>query len=365
MEQGFFLSFYQMVHTYRLDQLLELLGGDGSTVGSYDGVIHGIASLEKARAGDLSFLGNPKYRPLVKGSRASVILVPEDYMEGPADGQLLIHTKNPSFALALICRDIESKLLARPATGIHSSAVIEDGAEVSPEASVGAFCFIGAGAKVGSAVLQSHVSVGRSAMIGDGSYLFPHCWVGDYCEIGRRNRLLGGCLIGSDGYGYEFMEGAHQRVPQVGNVVLEDDVDVGANTTIDRARFGSTRIGAGSKLDNQVQIAHNVNVGKHCLIVAQVGISGSTVLEDGVVVGGQAGIAGHLRVGAGAMIAGGTAVVSDVDSGSKVRGYPAMPMMLFNRIAVLQRKLPELFKRFDQLEKNVKAPIPELNRPNQ
>jgi UDP-3-O-[3-hydroxymyristoyl] glucosamine N-acyltransferase len=169
---------------------------------------------------------------------------------------------------------------------------------------------------------------------------------------------LAGCVIGSDGYGYEFLEGAHQRVPQVGNVVLEADVDVGANTTIDRARFGSTRIGAGTKIDNQVQIAHNVRVGRHCLIVAQVGISGSTVLGDGVVVGGQAGIAGHLKIGSGAMIAGGTAVVSDIEPQAKVRGYPAMPMMLFNRMAVLQRKLPDLFKRFDQLEKTVES-LPE------
>ena len=354
-----------MVITYTLQRLLEILVDDYRLAGNYDGSIQGIASLEQARAGDLSFLGNSKYRSLVAGSEASVILVPEDYEETPAVGQLFIHIKNPSYALALVCRDIEGRLFPRPPSGIHSSAVIENGAEVSREASIGAFCYIGAGAKIGAAVLQSHVSIGRSAMVGDESYLFPHCWVGDYCEVGRRNRLLGGCVIGSDGYGYEFMEGAHQRVPQVGNVVTEDDVDVGANSTIDRARFGSTRIGAGSKLDNQVQIAHNVKIGKHCLIVAQVGISGSTHLGDGVVVGGQAGIAGHLKLGAGAMIAGGTAVVSDVESGSKVRGYPAMPMMLFNRMAVLQRKLPDLFKRFDHLEKTVNAHQPAAKRPQQ
>jgi UDP-3-O-[3-hydroxymyristoyl] glucosamine N-acyltransferase len=208
---------------------------------------------------------------------------------------------------------------------------------------------------VGAAVLQNHVSIGRSAVIKEGAFVFPRVTIGDYCVIGRRNRLLPGCVIGSDGYGYEFLEGAHQRVPQIGNVLTADDVDVGANSTIDRARFGSTQIGEGTKVDNQVQIAHNVRTGKHCLIVAQVGISGSTILGDGVVVGGQAGIAGHLKIGSGAMIAGGTAVVSDIEAQSKVRGYPAMPMMLFNRMAVLQRKLPDLFKRFDQLEKTVKS----------
>lgn len=344
-----------MAIAYTTQRILEILGNDCDSVGAYDGMISGIASLSEAEPGDLSFLGNPKYRSVVADSKASVLLVPGDFDELPKPGQLYLKLENPSFALALICRDIEGSLLPKPAAGIHPSAVIEADAEISPEASIGAFCYIASGAKVGAAVLESHVSVGRSARIADGAYLFSRVSVGDYCEIGLRNRLMAGCVIGSDGYGYEFLEGAHQRVPQIGNVVTGADVDVGANTTIDRARFGSTQIGAGTKIDNQVQIAHNVRVGQHCLIVAQVGISGSTVLGDGVVVGGQAGIAGHLKIGSGAMIAGGTAVVSDIEAQAKVRGYPAMPMMHFNRMAVLQRKLPDLFKRFDQLKKTVES----------
>lgn len=344
-----------MALAYSTQRILEILGHDCEAAGAYDGMIEGIASLGEAEAGDLSFLGNPKYRSAVADSKASVLLVPREYDGVPKAGQLYLKLDNPSYALALICRDIEGKLLPKPPVGIHPSAVVEADAEVSPEASIGAFCYIASGARVGAAVLESHVSVGRSARIGDGAHVFPGVSVGDYCEIGLRNRLMAGCVIGSDGYGYEFHEGAHQRVPQVGNVVTEADVDVGANTTIDRARFGSTRIGAGTKIDNQVQIAHNVRVGRHCLIVAQVGISGSTVLGDGVVVGGQAGIAGHLKIGDGAMVAGGTAVVSDIEPQAKVRGYPAMPMMLFNRMAVLQRKLPDLFKRFDQLEKKLES----------
>ncbi|MFT5836891.1 MAG: UDP-3-O-[3-hydroxymyristoyl] glucosamine N-acyltransferase [Candidatus Azotimanducaceae bacterium] len=344
-----------MALAYTTERILKIVGADCDAVGSYDGTIQGIASLSEAQVGDLSFLGNPKYRSAVADSQASVLLVPKDYKEAPKVGQLHLKLENPSFALALICRDIESTLLPKPPAGIHSSAVVEPDAEVSPEASIGAFCYVGSGAKIGAAVLESYASIGRSAQIGDDAYLFSRATVGDYCVIGERNRLLPGCVIGSDGYGYEYLEGAHQRVPQIGNVVTEADVDVGANSTIDRARFGSTQIGAGTKIDNQVQIAHNVRVGQHCLIVAQVGISGSTVLGDGVVVGGQAGIAGHLKVGSGAMIAGGTAVVSDIEPQSKVRGYPAVPMMLFNRMAVLQRKLPDLFKRFDQLEKRVES----------
>jgi UDP-3-O-[3-hydroxymyristoyl] glucosamine N-acyltransferase len=344
-----------MALAYSTQRIFEILGNDCPAVGAYEGTIQGIASLTEAKSGDLSFLGNPKYRSAVADSKASVLLVPKDYEEAPRSGQLFLKLENPSLALALICRDIELSLSPKAPAGVHPSAVIEPGAEVSSEASIGAFCYIGSGAKVGAAVLENHVSVGRCALIGDETHLFPRVSVGDYCQIGARNRLMAGCVIGSDGYGYEYLDGAHQRVPQIGNVVTEADVDVGANSTIDRARFGSTRIGAGTKIDNQVQIAHNVRVGQHCLIVAQVGISGSTTLGDGVVVGGQAGLAGHLKVGSGAMIAGGTAVVSDIEPQSKVRGYPAMPMMLFNRMAVLQRKLPDLFKRFDQLEKTVKS----------
>lgn len=344
-----------MSFAYSVQRILEIVGSSAESLGSYAGEVTGIASLSEAEMGDLSFLGNPKYKSDVATSQASVLLLPKDYDAEPNPHQLHLKLDNPSLALAMICRDIEMQLQPLPAPGIHPSAVVEPDAVVSPSASIGAFCYIGRGAKVGAAVLQSHVSVGAYAKIGDGSHIFPRVVISDYCEIGTGNRLLSGCVIGSDGYGYEYFEGAHQRVPQIGNVVTAANVDIGANTTIDRARFGSTTIGEGTKIDNQVQIAHNVRIGRACLVVAQVGISGSTRLGDGVIVGGQAGVAGHLTIGDGVMIAGGTAVTASLDPKAKVRGYPAVPMMLFNRMAVLQRKLPDLFKRFDQLEKSVES----------
>ncbi|MGJ8648722.1 MAG: UDP-3-O-(3-hydroxymyristoyl)glucosamine N-acyltransferase [Opitutaceae bacterium] len=344
-----------MAFKYTVERILEIVGDTAECAGAYEGKIAGISSLKEAAGGDLSFLGNPKYRSDVDVSEASVLLLPKDFIGAPKDGQLHIKLENPSFALALICRDMENTLQPKPEPGVHPSAVVDPAAVVSPLASIGPLCVIGKGAVIGAAVLEAHVSVGRYAKIADEAYLFPRVVVADYCEVGPRNRLQAGCIIGSDGYGYEFYEGAHQRVPQIGKVVTAEDVDIGANTTIDRARFGSTYIGAGTKVDNQVQIAHNVRIGQHCLIVAQVGISGSTTLGDGVVVAGQAGIAGHLQIGSGAMIAGGTAVTSSLEPKVKVRGYPAEPMMLFNRISILQRKLPELFKRFDQLEKTVES----------
>lgn len=344
-----------MTLAFTLQRILEMLPNDLETVGDYSGPITGIASLATAEAGDLSFLGNYKYRKQVEDSKASVILLPKNYEAAPSEGQIFLKVEHPSYALAMICREIERELMPPPSPGIHPSAVVHPEATVSPEACIGPLCVVDAGARVDAAVLQSHVHVGKHARVGSGSHLFPRVVVGDYCEIGPRNRLLPGCVIGSDGYGYEFMDQAHQRVPQVGNVVTAADVDIGANSTIDRARFGSTFIGEGTKIDNQVQIAHNVRTGKHCLLVAQVGISGSTELGNGVVIGGQAGVAGHLRIGDGAMIAGGAAIVKSVAPTAKMRGSPATEMALHNRIIVLQRKLPELFKRFDQVEKSLKS----------
>lgn len=344
-----------MPFTYSIQRILEIIGDDAQCFGEYQGSITGIGSLSEAVAGDLSFLGNPKYRELVANSAASVLLLPLDYTEAPKAEQLYIKVENPSYALALLCRDMEKSLQPPAEVGVHPTAFVDTDALVSPAASVGPFCYIGKGAVVGAAVLEAHVSIGKYAKIGDETHIFSQVVVGDYCEIGPRNRLLPSCVIGSDGYGYEFTKGAHQRVPQIGNVVTEADVDVGANTSIDRARFGSTVIGTGTKIDNLVQIAHNVRIGKHCLIIGQSGISGSTELGDGVVLAGQAGVAGHLKIGDGAMIAGGAGVPHSLEPNAKVRGPTGEPMMLYNRIMVLQRRLPDLFKRFDKVEKSIES----------
>ena len=340
-----------MEFSFSIQEILQIVSRDAEVCGNYSGEIHGLASLVEAEAGDLSFLGNRKYRSEVPSSKASVLLLPKEYVGQPQSGQLFIKLDNPSWALAQVCREIERMLLPCPKPGIHPTAVVEAGAVVSPEATVGAFCYVGEGARLGAVHLHNHVSIGRYAEIGDHSLLFAQVSIGDYCKIGLRNRILQGAVIGSDGYGYEFEGGKHERVPQIGHVVTEADVDVGANTTIDRARFGKTVIGEGTKIDNQVQIAHNVRIGKHCLIVAQVGISGSTELGNGVVVGGKSGFSGHLKVGDGAMIGGNSGVIQSVAPGEKLIGFPAMPTKEFFRIAVLERKLPEFFKRFEQVEK--------------
>lgn len=326
--------------------IVEPIGRRGATAHS----ITGIASLTSAEPGDLSFLGNPKYKPDVARTKASVVLVPPDLDAAPATDQLFLVVDKPSVALARICARIEQKLWPRPAAGIHPSAVVHPGALVASSATVGPLCVVEAGARIGERVhLEAQVFVGREAIIGDDCWLMPGARVATGSELRERVRLQPGVVIGSDGFGYEFVGGRHAKLPQVGSVLIEADVEIGANTTIDRARFSRTVVGEGTKVDNLVQIAHNVTIGKHCLICAQVGISGSTVVEDFVVLAGQVGVAGHIRIGRGVKAGGQAGITSDVEAGAYINGTPAMPYTLERRVAVLQRRLPDLFRRVDQL----------------
>ena len=317
-------------------------------------VVRGLASLAAAGPGDLSFLSNPKYKSEVPATRASVVLLPVGYSGEPLPGQLFLLVENPSVALARVCARIERLLWPAPLAGVHPSAVVAPGAMIAPTATIGPLCVVEAGAQIGERVhLQAQVFVGREARIGDDSWLMPGVVLASECVLGRRVRVQPGAVIGSDGFGYEFSQGRHEKVPQVGHVAVGDDVEIGANSTIDRARFSRTEVGEGTKIDNLVQIAHNVVIGKHCLICAQVGISGSTQLADFVVLGGQAGLAGHLAIGKGAKVGGGAAVTADVPAGIFVNGSPAIPLQLERRLVVLQRRLPDLFKRVGAIEARI------------
>ena len=317
-------------------------------------VVRGLASLAAAGPGDLSFLSNPKYKSEVPATRASVVLLPVGYSGEPLPGQLFLLVENPSVALARVCARIERLLWPAPLAGVHPSAVVAPGAMIAPTATIGPLCVVEAGAQIGERVhLQAQVFVGREARIGDDSWLMPGVVLASECVLGRRVRVQPGAVIGSDGFGYEFSQGRHEKVPQVGHVAVGDDVEIGANSTIDRARFSRTEVGEGTKIDNLVQIAHNVVIGKHCLICSQVGISGSTQLADFVVLGGQAGLAGHLAIGKGAKVGGGAAVTADVPAGIFVNGSPAIPLQLERRLVVLQRRLPNLFKRVDAIEARI------------
>ncbi len=326
-----------------------------ATRGSTTLPVRNIASLGEAQPGDLSFLGNPKYKPEVAATAASVVLVPPDYDGQPKPDQLFLLVPNPSAAIAQLCARVEQLLWPKPAPGIHPSAIIENGARIAASAAIGALCVIESGAVIGERThIEAQCFVGRNARIGDDCWIKTGARIAAECELRNRVRLQSNVVIGSDGFGYEFVSGRHEKVPQVGNVLIHDDVEIGAGTTIDRARFSRTEIGEGSKIDNLVQIAHNVIIGKHCLVCAQTGISGSTVLEDYVVLAGQVGLAGHLHIGKGAKITAQAGLQANVEPGATIKGTPGTPYMLEQRINVLRLRLPELFQRVGDLEKQFK-----------
>jgi UDP-3-O-[3-hydroxymyristoyl] glucosamine N-acyltransferase len=322
-----------------------------STRGQTTETIRGLASLADASPGDLSFLGNTKYKAEVDATRASVVLLPPDFAGEPKPNQLFLLVDNPSVALARVCTRIEQTLWPTPAPGVHPSASIAPGAKVARTATIGPLCVIESGAVIGEHVhLQAQVFVGANVGIGDHCWLMPGVIVSAECQLGRRVRVQPGVVIGSDGFGYEFVKGRHEKVPQVGIVEIGDDVEIGANSTLDRARFSRTVVGEGTKIDNLVQIGHNVIIGKHCLLCAQAGISGSTKLEDYVVLGGQVGVGGHITIGKATKAGGQAGITANVPANSFINGTPAIPYLLERKIAVLQQKLPGLFKRVDALE---------------
>jgi len=336
---------------------IEALVKPCKVAGTTDSPIRGIASLESAGPGDIAFLANPKYRSAVAKCAASLILLPADFEGEPPAGQRWVFVDDPSVALTQLCRHVEALLRPRPAPGVHPSAVVDPGATVSASAHIGPLCVVESGASIGaSTIIEAGSFIGRGARIGEDCWLGPRSVVGAHCVLGKRVRLQPGVIIGGDGYGYNTVGGRHEKIPQLGIAELEDDVEIGAGCTIDRARFSKTVIGEGTKLDNLVHIAHNVVIGKHCLIVAQVGISGSTVVGNNVVLGGQVGVAGHIKIGDGAKAGGQTGVTSDLEPGVSVWGTPAIPIIAAQKVGLLQARIPELFRRVGKLESALGLP---------
>lgn len=339
-----------MTFSFSVGEIAELVEAV-SVEGECSGAVTGLASLKAALPGDLSFLAHKRYAPELAATRASVVLLPPDFPHQPAPGQAVLRVNQPNEAVSRICRKLEVLLWPKEPAGVHPTAFIDPSAQVDPGASIGPRCCIEAHAVVGAGSrLEAGVVVGRKSRVG------PDCWIGwstviyPECTVGARVRIHAGAVIGADGFGYEFVRGRHQKVPQVGTVVVEDDVEIGANACVDRGRFGPTIIGAGSKLDNLVQIGHNCTLGRHCIIVAQVGIAGSTVLGDYVMIGGQAGIGGHLEIGTAAKIAAQSGVGHDVPAKGYVMGSPAIEALRDQKFQLLRHKFPEALRRLDRIE---------------
>jgi UDP-3-O-[3-hydroxymyristoyl] glucosamine N-acyltransferase len=335
---------------------LEVLLKPSRIVGQSSQKISRIANLAEAQPGDISFLSNPKYRSDVANSQASLILVPEDYTDVPQDQQVFFYSASPSLSLGILCKHIE-QLQQKPApAGIHPTAIVAPNASIDPSASIGPYAVIGEHTIIGAHVeIQAHVVIGQHCHIGENTKLWTHVTILHHSQIGKRVILHPGTVIGSDGFGHETnADGQHEKLSHIGYVIIEDDVEIGANCCVDRARFATTIIGHGTKIDNLVQIGHNVHIGSHCLLVSQVGIAGSTTLEDHVTLGGQVGIAGHIRIGHGTMVGAQSGIAKNIPPKSFLRGTPAMEYGKANRFYAIREKLPQLMRHVHELEERIK-----------
>lgn len=335
---------------FTLEDLKGLLG-DVEIQGSFDGKISNIADLRTATASDLSFLRGSKYAGFLAESDAGVILLPKEQEGAPKQGQAWVHVEDPSLSLAKFCGHIESMVLTRPEPGIHPTAIVDSSAVVDPSASVGPYCLVDEGAAVGAnTILESQVRVEKGATIGEDTMVHHACVIGWGSRVGSRCILFPGVVLGADGFGYHSDASGHTRLPQIGTVVVEDDVEIGAHTCIDRARFAETTIGQGTKIDNLVQIGHNVKIGKHCIVCAEVGISGSAELGDFVVLAGQVGLNGHIKVGDGVTATGQTGITKSIPPGTILGGTPARPHREAMKREVHINKIPDMLKRLKKLE---------------
>lgn len=335
----------------RLLQLAELVGAE---VPDHAGEreIGGVASLQEAREGDITFFGNPRYLGQLRISKASAVIVPRDFNEKIAP--VLLHVDNPSAAFASVVAAF-APVDPPPPLGVHPSALVDSTAALGSGVSVGPLAIIEAGAEVGEgSFIGASCVIGRDVRMGKNCHLYPGSVIRERCILGDRVILQPGAVIGSCGFGYEFQGGRHVKIPQTGIVEIGNDVEIGANTTIDRARFGRTMIGEGSKIDNLVQIAHNVQIGPHTIICSQVGIAGSTRVGSYVTLAGQVGLAGHLEIGDKAVIGAQSGLSKNVPAESMVLGAPAKPMKEWKQNNFYISQLGKLYDRVKELEGEVK-----------
>ena len=321
--------------------------------------IRRVAKIEDAGPGDLTFLANPKYASKLAATKASAVI-----MNGPsttfrasedmAAPCAVIRSKSPYLTFAKAAQVLAPAQTFAP--GVHALASVAPDATVDPTATISAYAVIGAGARVGArTVIHPHVVIGDGTTIGADCILHAHASIRERCTIGSRVIVQNGAVVGSDGYGFApRADGSHEKIPQTGPVVIEDDVEIGANTTIDRPAVGETRIKAGTKIDNLVQVGHGVVLGRNVLLAAQVGIAGSTVLGDNVTFGGQAGAAGHLTIGDRVKAAARAAIFASVENDAFVSGTPAIDNDQWKKSSAVFRKLPELRRHLRELEERLK-----------
>jgi UDP-3-O-[3-hydroxymyristoyl] glucosamine N-acyltransferase len=321
----------------------------GELVGDPDRVIRGAAPLDGAGPGDLSFLSGGRYLPQLASTGAGAVLVPRALNVDAPENVTLVRVDDPYVALARILPLLYPTAPEPP--GIHPTAIIGEGAEIGAEVRIEAYALLGAGVRLGDGVrIGAHAVLGDGCAVGAGSIIHAHATLFAGTRVGERCTVHSGARLGSDGFRFVFFDGGHQKVPHAGVCVIGDDVEIGANTTVDRGSIGDTTIGSGTKIDNLVQIGHNVQIGRHVLLVAQVGISGSTVVGDGAVLGGQVGTNPHVTIGAGARVGGRSGVTADIAPGLTVSGNPARPHRESMRAQASVFGLPKVVERLKALE---------------
>ena len=316
--------------------------GDGKTA------VGGVAPLDRARADELSILSSARYAPMLAGTKAGVVLIDPEFRDVAGQPRARIIVKQPLEKLLSLLPTLYPEKSSVP--GVAATARIGKGAEIGENVYIGEYAVVGPGARLGAGVtIGAHCVVGEGVSIGAGARLWPGVTIYPGATLGARTTAHSGARIGCDGFGYVFRDGVHNKIPHVGRCIIGDDVEIGANTTIDRGSIDDTVVGNGTKIDNLVQIAHNVRIGEKCLIIAQVGIAGSVTVGDGAILAGQAGISGHLSIGAGARLAAQAGVFGDIPAGESWSGYPARPHRESLRASAALFKLAGMMRGLEKL----------------
>lgn len=333
-------------------QVARITGSEAPTL--QDQPITALCSLEDAHEGGLCYLTSLEKAEMLKDLKASALLVPESAKDKklPFNGALL-YAKNPEWAFILLMKYVDAQH-QKHTPGIHPTAVISQSAKLGNNVSVGAYTVVEDGAQIGdNTVIFPQCYIGKDVVIGKNCYIYPQVVIREECVLKDYVILQAGAKIGSDGFGFSFHDGRHQKIPQIGNVVLGNDVEIQSNTCIDRAKISSTVIGDNTKIDNLVQVGHNVHVGMSSIMCAQVGVAGTTEIGNGVILAGQVGLAGHMTIGDRAQVGAQSGVMSSIPAGQTYFGYPAMPQREAFKLQAILRKLPEMHKEFRSLKKQL------------
>lgn len=327
---------------------------NGTIVGNGDVTVNTFAKIEEGHVGAISFLANPKYTQYIYETKSSIVLVKKDFIPEREVNATLIKVDDPYATLAMLL-DMVSQLMNPQPVGVEQPCFVAPDVDITENAYVGAFAYISSGVVLGKNVkIYPQSYIGKNVEIGEGTIIYSGVKIYNGCKIGANCIIHSGAVIGADGFGFAPTADGYNKIPQIGNVVIEDNVEIGANTTIDRATMGCTRVKKGVKLDNLVQIAHNVEVGENTVMAAQVGVAGSAKVGQWGMIGGQVGIAGHITIGDNVTIGAQSGIPSNVKSGSRLMGYPATDAKDFLRQAIYIKNLGKLNDRVKDIENKIK-----------